>query len=244
MKLYIDIGNSRVRMAVEATGLEPVTAFHYDADTLAAVFDSHCAGLPPPERVLVANVAGDKVAAIVTSVCRSRWSIMPEFPRATANAAGITNAYTSPAQLGIDRWLAIIAAWNKYRDNLFVFGCGSAVTADRVAADGTHQGGYIMPGTYMMQQALATTTGQIALTGPYRFSGRPGRSTDECVYNGTTYAVAAFIEFLLQQVNTPADSYRCIISGGGAEGVQDILRVPFHYEPLLVIEGLRIMGEC
>lgn len=246
MNLYIDIGNSSIRMAIDQGGdLDMIQASFYRADTLATIVTGYSNRLPQPERVLIANVAGDQIAASLVDWCQSAWSIKPEFIQVRASCCGVTNAYSRPAQLGVDRWLAMVAAWNKYRGDLCVFDCGSAVTADLVSAGGLHSGGYIIPGVHMMQQALVHATGQIVLTQPYQFTDRPGHSTDECVYNGTTVAVAGFIEYLMQRLNEKSDSkYRCIITGGGADNVINLLRIEFDREPHLVIEGLRLVGQC
>jgi type III pantothenate kinase len=243
--MYIDIGNSRIRFASDeqaADGL--VNAFDYNIDTLLSVFHRYSAGQQVPARVLVANVAGDTMATLVTGFCQQAWSVMPEYLQSTRVVCGVTNAYINPAQLGVDRWLAIIAAWNKYRDYICIIDCGSAVTVDLVCADGQHQGGYIIPGSYMMQQSLLNSTGQIALATGYHFSGQAGRSTDECVYNGTTYAIAAFIEYIMQSLNDSGQqTYHCVITGGGAEPIMKILKIDFHHEPMLVMTGIRLAGN-
>jgi type III pantothenate kinase len=96
----------------------------------------------------------------------------------------------------------------------------------------------------MMQQALIQRTGQITLSGEYRFTGQPGRSTEECVYNGTTWAITAFINNLMQSVNrTSEHQYRCLITGGGAEVIMPLLAIEFQHEPMLVIEGIRLVGN-
>jgi len=245
LNLYIDLGNSRIRFAADAQARTQTEAFDYTADTLPSVLRQYRTGLQTPARVLVANVAGERIGSILTTQCQSVWSLTPEFVQAGRTCCGVTTAYTDPARLGVDRWLAVIAAWNKYRDNLCVIDCGSAVTIDLVSADGQHGGGYIMPGSYMMQKSLLNSTGQIALTSAYRFSGRPGQSTEECVYNGTTYAVAAFIEYIVQSVNeTSSQKYQSVITGGGAGAILNLLTLEYRHDPGLVIDGLRLAGAA
>ena len=245
MNLYIDIGNSRIRLAAAEPDIENVAAHYYTPDTLSSIIRQYSTAIQSPARVLVANVAGNGVAKILTELCETLWSIRPEYLKAEKESCGVTNAYFNPGQLGVDRWMAIIAAWNQYRDNLCVFDCGSAVTADLVTASGHHKGGYIIPGSYMMQQSLVNSTGQIVLNDEYRFSGQAGRSTNECVYNGSTLAVTAFIENLTQSIKaTDHGHYQCIITGGGADVIMKLLKIDFHYHPHLVIEGFRLAGKC
>ncbi len=244
MNLYIDTGNSRIRLVTDDTQPGRLIACYYTPETLAALFREYASGIQRPSRVLIANVAGHAVADILTEQCQQLWSLAPEFLLSTRSICGVTNAYADPSRLGVDRWLALIAGWNKYRDDVCVIDCGSAVTADLVTADGVHLGGYIIPGTYMMQQALMQRTGQITLTGEYRFTGQPGRTTDECVYNGTTCAITAFIGYIMRSVNTTTNrQYRCLITGGGAEAIMPLLDIEYLHEPMLVIEGMRLVGN-
>jgi len=243
LNLYVDIGNSRIRLAGDNLGVDHVTAFYYTPETLPVLFDTHCRIYPPPDRVLVSNVAGTKVAELFTSQCVSAWSKEPEYIMVSRKSCGVINAYTDISQLGVDRWLSVIAAWNKYKSNLCVIDCGSAVTADIVAADGQHLGGYIIPGRYMMEQALVNNTGRIVIRGDNKFTGRAGRSTEECVYNGTILAIISFIEHVIDAVNKHQnDEYVCILTGGGAEAIMKLMKIHYLHEPLLVLEGIRLAG--
>ncbi len=244
MNLYIDTGNSRIRLVTDDEYPDRVLAYYYTPETLAALFREYASGIQRPARVLIANVAGSAAAEILTDQCQQLWSLAAEFLFSSRSICGVTNAYDDPSRLGVDRWLALIAGWNKYRDYVCVIDCGSAVTADLVTADGAHLGGYIIPGIYMMQQALMQRTGQITLAGEYRFTGQPGRTTDESVYNGTTCAITAFIRYIMQSVNTTTFSqYRCLITGGGAEAIMPLLDIEFQHEPMLVMEGIRLVGN-
>ena len=141
--------------------------------------------------------------------------------------------------------MAIIAAWHKYRCNLCVIDCGSAVTADVVSANGIHLGGYILPGQNMMIRTLAQNTGKISYSDPGKISGVPGQSTEECITNGTILAVSSFIDNTFkafkQDNNDPS---HCVITGGGAESILGQLSVNYDLEPLLVFEGMKIVSSA
>ncbi|MFC6670892.1 type III pantothenate kinase [Marinobacterium aestuariivivens] len=92
------------------------------------------------DRVRVASVAGPVVAALISDYCRKRWGLEPEFARAGRQASGVTNSYSEPHRMGVDRWLAMLAAYNLGQGGCCVVDCGSAITIDFVAADGHHLG--------------------------------------------------------------------------------------------------------
>ena len=72
------------------------------------------------------------------------------------SACGLRNGYRDPAQLGVDRWLAMCAAWQQFPGSLCVVDAGTAVTIDVVAADGAHSGGLILPGVCLDGNRAAT----------------------------------------------------------------------------------------
>ncbi|MEX2353865.1 MAG: type III pantothenate kinase, partial [Gammaproteobacteria bacterium] len=167
----------------------------------------------------------------------------PEYVEVSAESNGVRNGYRDINQLGVDRWLAMIAARDKYNGNLCVVDCGSAVTIDMVDADGQHQGGYIIPGHYLMQQSLVNNTSRLSVSGVYKPTVALGRSTGECINNGTILAVSCLIEHVIQTAGTRSSSdYKCIITGGGAAEVMALLKIDYSHEPLLVIDGIRLLG--
>ena len=63
-----------------------------------------------------------------------------ELAEVSAEAAGVTCGYKDFHQLGVDRWLALVAAYRKYAKPIIVVDAGSAVTIDIVDGDGLHLG--------------------------------------------------------------------------------------------------------
>ena len=244
MILYADIGNSRVKLIQDNNGFGNESAFLYNQDSFKELLAAKLTTFPLPEDILVSNVAGSEIAHIFTENCKAIWSKIPEYLMVSRESCGVNTTYKNIEQLGVDRWMAIIAAWQKYRCNLCVFDCGSAVTADVVSANGIHYGGYILPGQNMMVRTLAQNTGKISYSDPGKISGIPGQSTEECITNGTILAVSSFIESTFntfkQDNNDPS---RCVITGGGAESILGQLSVNYDLEPLLVFEGMKIVSS-
>jgi len=223
----------------------PVVACDYDAASLPTILDNFCRTHSAPERILVANVAGDTAAMMLTRACREIWSKEPEYLAVKNEYRGFTQGYPDRNRLGIDRWLAMLAAWNRYQSELCVIDCGSAVTIDIISDTGIHQGGYIIPGSHLMQQALARDTAGITLPENTPLSDCPGLTTAECVVNGTVIAVVASIEYIARNTATAdKDLLPCVITGGGADKVMEKISIPCRHEPHLVMEGIRLAAGC
>lgn len=244
MNLLIDMGNSRIKWALwesvlKAGGSVPLAPAPFGG-RLAADWE----GLDTPAGIHVANVAGDAAAEMVSDCCVRRWGVQPVFMQAAGECRGLVNAYAEPAQLGVDRWLAMLAGWSQYRDNLCIAVCGTAVTVDIVTADGRHAGGYILPGAWLMQESLIDGTAGIR-TEPGAPSGeRPGRSTGECLRNGTHLAVAACLDRIMTDCRSRyAADFICLLSGGGAGAAAGLVTAPCRLEPDLVLRGLAVAAS-
>jgi len=240
LNLYVDIGNSRIKLASDSDNMVTVSAYNHAAMTPTSVVAEYKRGRSVPARIIVSNVAGEKFADEFNRACDQSWGITPEYISVSRQFEGVTNGYKDHRQLGVDRWLAIIAAWHKYKTHVCVVDCGSAVTIDFISAQGEHSGGYIIPGNYLMQQALANYTSQLKVVDESTFTGIPGRSTEECISNGTLLAVAGFIDNVTRTaMMSTANSYECLITGGGAGVISKLLTIEHRHEPQLVLEGIR-----
>ncbi|MGK0299040.1 MAG: type III pantothenate kinase [Gammaproteobacteria bacterium] len=243
MRLYVDIGNSRTKLVEKTLGFGYVTAVVNDLNNMSSLLSSYIENLSMPDKIIVSNVAGEQYAKNFTLLCEEKWAISPQYLNVTRECLGVQNSYVNINQFGVDRWAAIVAAWNQNKSNLLVVDCGTAVTADIVLHSGIHQGGYIIPGVKLMIDGLTNFTDNISSIDIKSIADDPGKTTEECVTNGSCYAVVAFIEKLLNDLNIKsATSFHCIITGGGSAVVMNGLSIPFTYAPNLVFEGMEMIS--
>ena len=113
------------------------------------------------------------------AACRETIGRPPEFASSTDTAAGVRNGYSNPAQLGVDRWLAVIGAFHRHRDACCVVDAGTALTIDGVDATGQHLGGFIVPGPRLMVESLLTGTSDLADRWAWEEHARPGQLSGE-----------------------------------------------------------------
>jgi type III pantothenate kinase len=160
MKLLVDIGNSRVKWAFGTAGqfVAQGEALRDDGAGLRPLLES----ARVPDDIRIANVAGTEAGIRIAASLEERFRVAPVFACSAATGAGVRNGYTDAGQLGIDRWLAICAAFARYRAPVCVVDAGTATTIDIVAGSGEHQGGLILPGIALMQLALLRGTGDLA----------------------------------------------------------------------------------
>jgi type III pantothenate kinase len=229
--LLLDVGNSRLKWATASgTQLEAGGAVAHDGNPAAAV-----SALAPAraDAVWIANVTGPALAAPLAVALAARYSVTPRFAAVQAEYAGLRAAYAEPQRLGVDRWLALLAAWSATRGGACVISAGTALTFDAVEADGRHLGGVIAPGLLAMQQAVLGVT-RFPSSGPAPdYSEGLGVDTDACVRQGALHAGAGLVERLAAR-----HSGLRWITGGDAAVLARHLGPGWTVRPQLVLEGL------
>ena len=246
MILLVDLGNSRVKWAgLDASGLGTQRAAAYH-DWSLADWRRELFGAARPERVVACSVASTMVRAQIDAAAVEATGKPVEWIFATSSAAGVTNGYRNPAQLGADRWIAIIGAYRTWSADCCVVDVGTAMTVDIVTAAGRHEGGLIVPGPTLMIEALHAQTSDLASRSAT--SADPARSafadqTRDAIENGCELALAALVEracrtFGLRTGTSP----RLVFTGGAAARVRSWVTLPSEDVPDLVLRGLSIIA--
>lgn len=243
MALLIDIGNSRIKWAsLDAGELCRVDAIDHrgDSGAIEAMLDRIAM---VPFRVVVANVAGDALADRIVAAVHQRWNLPVQFATTQRRAGVVRNGYEEYLKLGIDRWLAIIAAFDRFAGPLCIVDAGTAVTIDAVAADGMHRGGYIVPGLDLMRQSLDAETGDLhrlaADNAQQTVAGIDmGKSTAEAIAGGALAAVCCLIDHCSGARGDRTEAATLVVTGGDAERLLPHLGAHARHRPQLVLEGL------
>lgn len=164
----------------------------------------------------------------------------PQFASATAECCGVINAYADPEKLGVDRWLAMVAAFARVRDACLVIDAGSAITLDGVAGSGQHLGGYIVPGLAIQASSLLAGT-NILTSGELQFGAMAmGASTQTAIENGILSMVVAWIVETRRNALSEAVLF---VTGGDADLLSAALKaqgVAHECVPELVLDGLAL----
>ncbi len=156
-------------------------------------------------------------------------------------AFGVTNAYQDCRRLGVDRWLAMVAAHNHYQQPCLVVDIGTAVTLDLVAADGAHLGGWIAPGFQLMSQSVLTRTAQVRSLDDMGGELAFGDDTGLCLAQGCRAMLHGIIDQGLQQARaTLGAEVQLVLTGGGSRHLANELPWPLDNRAELVLEGLAI----
>ncbi|MCW8808028.1 MAG: type III pantothenate kinase [Rhodanobacter sp.] len=238
MKLLLDLGNTRAKWALHQHGEVLAQGAVAWAGSVVDVLSSAWSGCPRPTAVFGASVVDDARERQVAACVAVEFGHEVTWLRTPAHACGVRNAYAKPQQLGVDRFLAMVAAHADGLSPCVLASVGTALTVDALAANGTHLGGLIAPGPHLMRQSLLGATAQV----------RPDRvgdildladNTADAVSSGCWQATAALVERFAGRM-APRLGVGAILAldGGDAAQLLSLLSVPARLTPDSVLRGL------
>jgi type III pantothenate kinase len=243
MKLLLDLGNTRLKWALTADRWLAQGAAGWNEDLDAALTEI-LAPWPHPDIVLAASVVDPDREALIGAIVMRLCARSIDWRRSPAAACGVRNAYAEPQRLGVDRFLAMVAAHAHGGGPHVLAGVGTALTLDALATDGRHLGGLIAPGPMLMQQTLLNATAQVRMDAPGRVRERADNTTDAVVSGCWLAAVALIERFVAQASHECGAPPTLCLSGGDAASLVPLLSLPAHVTHNAVLRGLALWAEA
>ena len=209
--LWLDIGNTRLKYWITDSNhniVEHVAELHLQspADLLLGLIQHFkSSGI---DRIGISSVQdkknNDRIIQILDML-----DIPVTFAKVHAKYAGLICGYDHVEQLGIDRWLQVLAVANEKQD-LCVISCGTALTID-LTQGMNHLGGYILPNLYLQRDSLIQNTKGIKIPDVAFNELSPGRNTIDAVHHGIFLGLLSTIRQVMQQ-----SPRQLILTGGDA----------------------------
>ncbi len=226
MRLLVDVGNTALKVASEVNG----------QITLIEEVDIKWSAI---KEIVIAQVGPDKLLENIKS--KSELLAIPLFQACvTAQLGAIKCAYPQFQNLGIDRWLGVVACHHLYPNkHCVVVDSGTASKVDVVTSSGEHLGGWILPGLDMMIESLVSNTQKVFSDSESLFLPDLGRNTPNAVKNGALIATLGAVEAGIAQLKSDFDDIQVIFAGGYGELLQLHFEKPSVYVDDLVLKGLR-----
>lgn len=157
---------------------------------------------------------------------------------------GMRILYENPKEVGADRICNAIAVYEKYGGPAIVVDFGTATTFTAVSADGDFIGGAIAPGIGISVDALAEHTAQLPRVELVKPKTVIGRSTVSAMQSGIIYGFVGQVEEIITRMRQELGGrVVTVATGGWAELIAGECRSIDHLDPMLTLDGLRIIHE-
>ena len=236
MNLIIDIGNSRIKVAV-VDGSEQVEIFVFEQlekSDLQRVVSLY----PAVDKAIVASTA--QPTALAAEWLREMGLYVVEMSGSTP--VPLRNGYLTPETLGVDRLAAAVGASQMVEGDCLIVDFGTAITIDLVV-DGEFRGGNISPGMRTRFRALHDYTSRLPECGATDEILPIGRTTSQAieqgVMQGITYEIEGYIDaFLSNNVKLSI-----IFTGGDAKCFVKRIKNAIFAKCDLVVCGLNTILE-
>jgi len=148
----------------------------------------------------------------------------------------------NPREVGADRIANALAAFTKYGGPVVVIDFGTAVTYDAINAEGDYLGGAIAPGVEISLDALVSQTAMLRRVEPVAPDSVIGRNTVTSIQSGLVWGFVAQVEGMVaRMVKELGGSAHVVATGGQAALVAGLTHVIEKTDPLLTVEGLRLI---
>ena len=157
---------------------------------------------------------------------------------------GMDIRYDNPREVGADRIVNAVAAYEKYGGPVIIVDFGTATTFCAVDAKGVYLGGSICPGIGISTEALVQRTAKLPRIELKRTDSVICRNTIESMQAGVFYGFVGQVEGIVARMRRELDmSARVVATGGLAVVIAPATKTIDVVEPMLTLEGLRIIYE-
>jgi type III pantothenate kinase len=157
---------------------------------------------------------------------------------------GMPLRYDNPREIGADRLVNAVAAYDRIRGACVVVDFGTAITYDPVSADGEYLGGIISPGVEISMEALTTRAAKL----PKIDLGPPrqliGKTTVDAIRSGIIYGFAGQVDGIVRRLRAEmGEDTQTIATGGLAQHIVPYTETIDETDDLLTLTGLRLLHE-
>ena len=151
----------------------------------------------------------------------------------------------NPDEVGADRIVNAVAAYERYKTSLIIIDFGTATTFDAISPQGEYLGGAISPGIAISAEALYTHASKLPRVELFKPpKAVVGKDTISCIQSGIIFGYAGLVDGIVQRMKDEMKSTPKVVATGGlAPLIRDVAESIEVVEENLTIEGLRIIAQ-
>lgn len=232
MNLIIDIGNTRVKLAVFKNSKlihnESITLDIFEIKAIELIKIYKCS------YAIISSVGSEKKSQFTKISSKIHLIELNSNVKLPFN-----NKYATPKTLGVDRLALIAAAISKFpQKNVLIIDAGSCITYDFVNMKANYLGGAISPGINMRYKSLHTFTKNLPLLEINNAHQLIGDATDLCMHSGVINGVINEIDSFINQYKEKNQDLTVVLTGGDTNFLANRLKNSIFANPNFLLEGL------
>ena len=237
MLLTIDVGNSRIKVAVFEHNKQD-DFFIFETNEALKNFENIFQKYPNLQKIILSSVG--KLDEEVVNFIKSQFQTeiidhKSKFP--------FTNLYATPETLGIDRMVLAAGATLMYpNQNRLIIDAGTCITYDFVNAENQYLGGAISPGIKIRYKSLNNYTSKLPLLTLSEDFEIIGNSTKSAIHSGVINGVIFEIEGFISQYSLKNQDLTIILTGGDAEFLAKRLKSTIFANSNFLLESLNLLS--
>ena len=237
MLLTIDVGNSRIKVAVYEHNKQ-LDFFIFETNEALKNFENIFQKYSNLQKIILSSVG--KLDEEVVNFIKSQFQTeiidhKSKFP--------FTNLYATPETLGIDRMVLAAGATLMYpNQNRLIIDAGTCITYDFVNTKNQYLGGAISPGIKIRYKSLNNYTSKLPLLTISEDFEIIGNSTKSAIHSGVINGVIFEIEGFISQYSLKNQDLTIILTGGDAEFLAKRLKSTIFANSNFLLESLRLLS--
>ncbi len=252
MLLVIDAGNTNTVFAVfEGDALRGQWRMATDARRTADEYGVWLLQLMAHEKIKPERINAAILSSVVPQTIFALRMLARQYFRTELRIVGEPDVtldmhvdLTRPREIGADRLVNAIAAWNRHKQALIIVDFGTATTFDVVNGKGHYIGGVIAPGVNLSLETLHRAAAKLPNVAVERPAQVIGKETVSAMQSGVYFGYTGLIEGIVSRIkNEYGDKMKVIATGGLAPLFAKATPMIDALEPDLIIEGLRLIHE-
>ena len=252
MIVALDTGNSNIKVGVYKSGeIVQYARFSTDPGKTSDEYAILLMNLFTYAGLDKQAVEGMIISSVVPSMnytlehtCQTFFGFDPLFV-GPGIKTGMNIRYDNPRELGSDRLVTAIAAYDKYSGPCIVIDFGTATTFSVVAENGDFIGGAILPGLKVSTEALVRNTSKLPVVELKATFKAIGRNTVENMQSGIINSYVGGVEYLIRKMRRELENpkARVVSTGGMARLIREETNMIDENDTNLTLDGLRIVYE-